>query len=251
MPQLESLELPPEARLYVFNHILFPPELPQEDDCNPEYDSTLLDTVVNALRQFESQALEQHRKIVYSVTEMMSHLVKIQGSHGEIDENKLRIALRSLATTGDILPIHIRCQNAAVLLTREPNAICVETFELSPQNEAVTSTVGRLQRQFPGPSFCLDISTFQEPDFQNTMAQTLAKMSHQSAPGTKPKVWKGGREHDEDRDTDDPKMVIVFLTTFCVPAARLMEAFRFTKTLVKKCCGLIADTPSGVHLYGF
>jgi hypothetical protein len=91
---------------------------------------------------------------------------------------------------GGYLPIHIQCQNAAVLITRNCDTVDVEAFELSPQNQAVYATAGRLQRQFPGPSFSLDQKTFSKPGFQEAIAQTLAKLSHQSIPGTKPKVKK-------------------------------------------------------------
>jgi hypothetical protein len=49
------------------------------------------------------------------------------------------------------------------------------------------------------------VADFEVPNLQIVVAETLAKMSHQSAPGTKPKVKKGGRFHVEDRDTTPPK----------------------------------------------
>lgn len=48
---------------------------------------------------------------------------------------------------------------------------------------------------------------FQNSCFQATIAQTLAKMSHQSAAGIKPKAAKAGEMPDEDRDTSHPKLV--------------------------------------------
>lgn len=37
----------------------------------------------------------------------------------------------------------------AVVLSRDERAIHVETFELSPRNKSVMTTIGRLQRLFP------------------------------------------------------------------------------------------------------
>jgi hypothetical protein len=105
----------------------------------------------------------------------------------------------------------------------------VEAFELSPQNEAVNSTVGRLQRQFPGPSFILDRATFNAPGLQDTIAQTLATMSHQSVAGTKPKVKKARQEHDEDRDTTNPKMVTEFFAAFLRPCAAVFDGLQIHK----------------------
>lgn len=114
-------------------------------------------------------------------------------------------------------------------MTRNDNAVHVEAFELSPQNEAVNSTVGRLQRQFPGPSFMLDRATFNAPGLQDTIAQTLATMSHQSVAGTKPKVKKARQEHDEDRDTTNPKMVTEFLAAFLRPCAAVFDGLQIHK----------------------
>jgi hypothetical protein len=114
-------------------------------------------------------------------------------------------------------------------MTRKHESIHIETFELSPHNEAVISTLGRLRRQFPGPCFSLAQRTFDEPDLRNTIAQTLAKMSHQSAPGTRQKVWIAGHEHDEDRDTIDPKMVTGLFTAFVRPLCVVVESLRIHK----------------------
>lgn len=94
-----------------------------------------------------------------------------------------------------------------MLLTKKKSQIHVEAFELSPRNQSVYTTVGRLHRQFPGPTFALDRDMFKDMGLQHTIAQTLSKMSHQSVAGTKPKVKKAGQLHDEERDTTSPTMV--------------------------------------------
>lgn len=72
--------------------------------------------------------------------------------------------------------------------TEYRDVIHVESFELSPRNEYVIKTVGRLQRQFSGPTIALSSTTFDEPGFRDTVAPTLAKMSRQPVAGTKNKV---------------------------------------------------------------
>lgn len=99
----------------------------------------------------------------------------------------------------------MREQNAGILITRNADVIHVESFELSPRNESVMTTVCRLQRVFPGPTLALDLATFNEPGMRDALAQTLAQMSDQSVAGTKPKVKTSGQKHDENRDTTDPK----------------------------------------------
>ena len=128
-------------------------------------------------------------------------------------------------------------------MTRDEKAIHVEVFELSPQNEAVYSTAGRLQRQFPGPSFMLDRATFNAPGFQDTLTNTLSTMSHQSAPGTKSRVKKAGQEHDEERDTTDPKMVTEFLVAFLRPYATIFDGLQVQKNTREEVLWLDAGLP--------
>ncbi|KAJ0418503.1 hypothetical protein BJY00DRAFT_314871 [Aspergillus carlsbadensis] len=156
MSQFPSVNLPPEARLYLLNHVFLPPELPQEDDYDATHESILLDTAVDALHQFEALVSEHHRESVDPVTKMVVLLRSTRGSDGQVNELRLKHALATLNSSGNVLPIHIPSQNSAVLMTRKDDTIHIETFELSPQNSAVISTVGRLRRQFPGPSFALD-----------------------------------------------------------------------------------------------
>lgn len=81
---------------------------------------------------------------------------------------------------------------------KEGKTIQIESFELSPRNAAVIGTLGRLKRNFPGPTLAMDVDVFDEPSFINTIASTIVKMSKQSVTGTKSKVRKAGQKHDED-----------------------------------------------------
>jgi hypothetical protein len=93
------------------------------------------------------------------------------------------------------------------MISKIEDRINVEIFELSPLNESVISTKGRLRRSFPGSACSMNVVTFEEPGFQAMIAHTLAKMSHQRAADTQPKVRKANQMHDEDRDTTHPEMI--------------------------------------------
>lgn len=41
-----------EATLYLFHHIMLPPELPQESDWKAEYEDALLDSTIEVFRTF-------------------------------------------------------------------------------------------------------------------------------------------------------------------------------------------------------
>lgn len=102
-------------------------------------------------------------------------------------------------------------------MTKKSDTVHVDSFELSPRNQSIIQTLGRLQRDFPGPSLALNLDVFNESGLRDTIATTLAKMSHQPVQGTKSKVRKAGQEHDEDRDTTDPKMVTELFMSFLRP----------------------------------
>ncbi|OKL58449.1 hypothetical protein UA08_06149 [Talaromyces atroroseus] len=228
------------AMKYMFHHVFLPPKLPQEDDYNPEYELALLDSVIQALKMFKTYASEQQDGILASVIEMVARLKRQAGFHGDVNESKLLQNLQNLNhhdLPSDILidskegflPIYVHSQNAAVLLTAGKSEIQMEAFELSPSNKSVYSTVGRLQRQFPGPAFAMDRNTFEESTLQHTIAQTLSRMSCQSVAGTTPKVRKAGQLHEETRDTTKPSMVTELFVTFLRPQCHVLENIQIQK----------------------
>lgn len=95
---------------------------------------------------------------------------------------------------------------------------------------SVMGTAGRLQRVFPGPTEALDGSTFDQPNFQSAIAQTLSRMSKQSVGGTKAKVRKAGQMHDEDREATHPKMVTEFIMAIVRPRCTTVEALQIQKS---------------------
>jgi hypothetical protein len=130
---------------------------------------------------------------------------------------------------GGTMLLHIRAQNACVVIGQVDRLIHVEAFELSPLNEPVIITKGRLRRSFPGPAVALTIDAFEQPGFQTIVAHTLAKMSHQPAVETKPKARKAGRMHDENRDTTHPKMITELFMGFLGPVGAPADVPRLSK----------------------
>lgn len=240
-PQPANLTL--EANLYLFHHIFLPPKLPQADDYSPSFEINILDYVVNALRAFGSHVPSQEATIFTTITTMISRLRDICTFPDGINEKELEKALKELDQQGDellllavsnqepggFLPIYVREQNAGILMTRNGDAIQVDSFELSPLNSPVIKTVDRLQRVFPGPTLALDLTTFNEAGFCETLVRTLGRMSRQSAAGTKPKVKNAGQLHDEDRDTTDPRMVTQLIMAFIRPRCTSVVALQIQK----------------------
>lgn len=107
-------------------------------------------------------------------------------------------------------------QNAGILVYRRETSVVLEMFELSAQNHAVMGTRGRLCRKFPGVAIKIPAAKL-GPALIRTVARTLGRMSGQLAPGAVPTTLKGGRSHEEIRDTAHPKMVTELLAAFLLP----------------------------------
>jgi len=81
-----------------------------------------------------------------------------------------------------MIPLHIKAQNAGMLVWRRDAEVIFETFELTPLSSKVTTTEGRLKRSFPTEGVSVDLSVFVSPDFRSALASTIAKMSFQVVP---------------------------------------------------------------------
>ncbi|KAJ5471830.1 hypothetical protein N7539_008773 [Penicillium diatomitis] len=227
-----------EGISYLFHHIFLPPKLPQEDDYSVGHEVLLTDEVIDALCQFKSYFSSDEAEVIGEALTMITRLRQVHGLNGEVDEGQFSDVLRQLKEEGQLhftldgkvklvnknpggfLPIYVHEQNAAILISNKGMRTHVECFELSPVNEAVMSTKGRLQRTFPGPALIFDTCIFNEPDLLTMLAQTISRMSQQPVAGTKPKIRKANRQHDEDRDTTDPKMIVDFLMATLRPLSK-------------------------------
>ncbi|KAF9776155.1 hypothetical protein IL306_005698, partial [Fusarium sp. DS 682] len=101
--------------------------------------------------------------------------------------------------------------NGGVLVHKKSASTIFETFELSPANKVVMTTQGRLVRQFPANATEIPYPDVEDEAFQSIFTKTLEKMSYQTVQETKHRVRKAKQEHDEDRETVEPRIVTDFL----------------------------------------
>ncbi|KAE9371942.1 hypothetical protein N431DRAFT_456702 [Stipitochalara longipes BDJ] len=231
MSGTSNKKLPLGVVTYLINHVFLPPKLPQEDDVNFEYESTMLDVTIDCLSKFKGH-MGDHSSSIDAAVAMIANLKNARDPHlisGAVNEKKFRDVLGNLCSQGGSIPLHLQAQNCGVLISKEGSYIHFEAFELSPLNEAVITTKGRLRRSFPGPAFSVDQKIFEQASFLDTVAQTLAKMSHQAAPGTTPQVKKAGRMHDENRDTTHPKLVTELFMAFIRSVGEPIQVSRIWK----------------------
>ncbi|KAK5202790.1 hypothetical protein LTR96_011255 [Exophiala xenobiotica] len=146
MNENSTSQLSGDAIMYIIHHIFLPSQLPQEDDTSSQYETFMVDITIKALRKFKSCHAEHNTGAIDSVINMVN-------------------SLKAISDTFDTIPcgiilLHIRVQNASVMLSEEKGSIHVEVFELSPLNRAILTTKGRLRRSFPGCARALSIDVF-------------------------------------------------------------------------------------------
>ncbi|TGJ81237.1 hypothetical protein E0Z10_g7524 [Xylaria hypoxylon] len=196
-----------DTLLHIFNHLFLPPKLPQQDDYNARSEASLLSITTDGLIAWKSCTESAYHE---QADAAISTIRNMQQAHSAVDgylnENEVLTLLTQL-TENAAIPLYAREQNAGVLISKNADRVLFEVFEISPTDESIMATKGRLRRSFPGAAVALYESDFQNRQFQETIAHTLAEMSKYPIEAVQPKVKKAGSVLHEDRDTNHPGMV--------------------------------------------
>ncbi|KAI0107369.1 hypothetical protein F4776DRAFT_675198 [Hypoxylon sp. NC0597] len=219
--QLSELSVPDIS--YIISHVFLPPNVPQRDDYAVVREEALLKTVIETLSEFKVYVKDEQVHMIDLAISSVQTLHQSPDTSSTPSEEQLLAAFELLSHEYGTIVFHVRAQNAGILFTRSGASIHVEMFELSPTNEAVISTEGRLRRLFPGFAVAVPLETFQSREFQTTVASTLTKMSYQEALDTKTQVKKAQQMHDENRDTTHPKIVTELFSAFLLSVGSHIE----------------------------
>jgi hypothetical protein len=84
---------------YIINHVFLPPKLPQADDFNSTYESTLVKIIIDAFLEFKTHLSGAEVPIIDRVLQMMHRLQSVHISTS-VSEAKLAEALASLSNEG-------------------------------------------------------------------------------------------------------------------------------------------------------
>jgi hypothetical protein len=230
-----------EAFDYLFHHIFLPQKLPGHEDDSASNVASLISFVLRSLQRFLIESRPADQVATRSCISMLEMMQKSSDNYGFLDEDGLRQVLRDLSLSGmchlsplprdllttisdSVAAFHVAAQNAGILIRRTGTTVCFETFELSPTNEAVTSTRGRLVRRFPATATEVSLDDFQDEGFQCALTKTLVKMSFQTAPDTRPTARKAGQDHTEERDSTNPRIVTELLTSILAAVGKHVSA---------------------------
>ncbi|RDW89094.1 hypothetical protein BP6252_01126 [Coleophoma cylindrospora] len=192
---------------YLINHVFLPPKRPQADDYSTFNVSSLVSSVEKALANFND--------LLCPVPSELGNLVKMLRvfKSGTIVSS---MDMLPDMKAGELIILHIRSQNAGLIIRRsvtEPT-FSFEMFELSPTNEAVTKTIGRLTRTFPGPSISLGEDLLKDENFRRELTCLLEKLDSEVLPEATEKATKAGSNAIEVRQTYHPRYVTEMLTSF-------------------------------------
>lgn len=104
----------------------------------------------------------------------------------------------------DVLALHIRAQNAAVIVRKQSDFTIFEVFEVQAPNASVMSTPGKLIRHYPGPAVKVPATTVGDVDFITELSNFLTQMDTEYFEEATPTTRKAGSNVEEDREMIDP-----------------------------------------------
>ncbi|KAF8597301.1 hypothetical protein BDV93DRAFT_610484 [Ceratobasidium sp. AG-I] len=195
-----------ETFQHLVYHVFLPPKLPQEacaGDLERDVDLKLAEFVVETIhlyQQNEPKEREQWDR-TYRMMAKIAHQLETPLEPEQLYEDLAELRV------DDVLALHIRAQNAAVLVRKKSTVTIFEVFEVQPPNSDVMSTPGKLVRAYPGPAVELANKTIDEPGCLDQIAIFLAKMSREVLEGSTATTKKAGSQVAEVRDSAHPRYI--------------------------------------------
>ncbi|RPB26636.1 hypothetical protein L211DRAFT_804139 [Terfezia boudieri ATCC MYA-4762] len=216
---------------YIIDHVFLPVQLPQDGEVNERGgDIAMLAFFRETIEQFCASSLTGCISLGSVIWKMARSIVKLHRK-GYLDHLVLTDTLNDMSE-GDIVPLYIEAQNAGVILRHKGQEIIFETFEVSPQNEAILKCKGRLLCSYPGSSIALPVAIFQDKRFLAEFTACLGAMNEELPTDLpRPKASKAGVEVSEIRDTVSPIYITEFLTGVLRGLGRAADTNRVCKRI--------------------
>ncbi|KAK4235167.1 hypothetical protein C8A03DRAFT_46641 [Achaetomium macrosporum] len=230
---------------FSIHHVFLPPRVPQKDDGSIQEEHRFTSLVLESAKQFGEECSPAVFNRLGPAVRMIERLLAVNpGSDSEDKGALLRGVILELAE-GEHVLLHMRAQNAGLLLTGRGNDILVEAFELLPPNEDVMSYEDRLIRDFPDCAVAGSRTMLHDSDFLDEFVNVLRQLELQTSPVTRSKTSKSGQEHDEQRDTNSPFLVtdMVTGTLIGLEGSRRVEPVRIGKRTREQVSWNDADLP--------
>ncbi|KAK3307698.1 uncharacterized protein B0T15DRAFT_415095 [Chaetomium strumarium] len=201
----------------LFHHFALPQNIPHSEDANlDDVETHLANHLLAATRTIEGCVgdqpnlwLDWKSTTVWGSIRQSLATSRSVNRGGRVNQMRLLWALASM-TPSDIVLLHIRSQNAAVLIHRlssSTSEVVFEVFEASPRNEDVLAAENALQWDFPGTAVAIPLATFNDEEFQASLASFLEQASIESTKAFAGHTFKAGVDVHENRDTASPTII--------------------------------------------
>ncbi|KAL0573625.1 hypothetical protein V5O48_008337 [Marasmius crinis-equi] len=195
---------------YLVNHIFFPPKLRKSDDFNTQNEHDLCSTVLEAAQAYQRHLPEGEPRWSYVVA-MLKRLSSLYRTKASFNKNDVLTHISNMEA-GDVTALLIGAQNAGLIIRRFHDESVFELFEVSPPNEKVMGTPGKLVCSYPGPAITVPSDTSTSPEFISSLSDFLSQMHAHPINAAMPTTKKAGSEVEELRNTPSPRFVTELLT---------------------------------------
>ncbi|KAH9035653.1 hypothetical protein EDB85DRAFT_1889231 [Lactarius pseudohatsudake] len=214
----------------VVEHVFLPPKLPQEalaGEAEVRTNVALCHILVHAAAAFHQYLPSSKEPVWTRMQKMMGSIYRT--ARAPLVEAELEGALADLAV-GDVFVMHIRAQNAAVLVRVLIDHVRFEMFEVSPQVSVVMSTNGKLLCSYPGPAVQVSSEIFANNFFLPELASFLIQMDIDVLDSTAT-TTKAGSTVREARETTHPRYISELLVGILRGFGQPASVDRITKRI--------------------
>ncbi|KAH7332999.1 hypothetical protein B0J17DRAFT_736241 [Rhizoctonia solani] len=207
-PHLSTLE-------HLAYSVFLPPKLPQveqERSFQKSVDLTIIRSVIQACQEFstKSEANPQWSRM----EQMLQRLDTYTEASPQDLEVQLRGGIKDMKP-GDLFPLYVRAQNAAVFIRKQADHTTFEVFEAQAQTEDVMV-----------PS-----SAISDDAFVNEVSNILARMTREILPQALPKSERDGKDYKESHDTINPNYFLQYFLAFLHVVGATIDPPRVVKRL--------------------
>ena len=143
----------------------------------------------------------------------------------------------------DVALLHLRDQNAGLLLTSRQDDVLFETFELLAPNRNVMSCKGSLLREFPDRAVTVTNGKLRDAALLDELVNAIQELEFKVAPGARPKVTKAKTVQPEQRDTLSPMLATGLLTDVLAGLGQEVQPERIIKRSREQVCWDNAPLP--------
>jgi hypothetical protein len=235
---------------FIIENVFVPPKLPQKghsEQIEQMINVALCGTLVGAALDFLRDVPSSQHPLWMNMIKMMELAGRVAEvpfeeaglqrifSNMAIGGTSILPALSStvhLTLSSDVFFMHIRAQNAALIVRRLSSGDFVqfEVFEVLPQNSAVMSTKGKLLCSYPGPAIQIPTDIFTDECFSEELSSFLIQMDIDPLDST-PTTSKAGSVVEEVRESAHPRYISELLVGILRGCGQPAAVDRITKRI--------------------